>query len=40
MKPHDPVIGYELAASLWVEVVKRGEGNKLPPLANTPGKKK
>ncbi len=36
MKPHDPVIGYELAASLWVEVTKRGEGNKLPPLANTP----
>lgn len=36
MKPHDPVIGYELAESLWVEVRKRGEGNKLPPLANTP----
>lgn len=31
MKPHDHVIGYELACSLWVEVVKQGEGNKLPP---------
>ncbi|MCZ2127685.1 MAG: metal-dependent transcriptional regulator [Anaerolineales bacterium] len=28
MKPHDHLIGYELAASLWVEVTKRGEGNK------------
>ncbi len=36
MKPHDPVIGYELAESLWVEVRNRGQGNKLPPLANTP----
>lgn len=26
-KPHDPVIGYELAGSLWVEVKRRGEGN-------------
>lgn len=32
MKPQDHIIGYELAASLWVEVIKRGEGNKLPPL--------
>lgn len=32
MQGHDPVIGYELASSLWVEVAKRGEGNKLPPL--------
>lgn len=32
MKTHDHVIGYELAASLWVEVTRRGEGNKLPPL--------
>ncbi len=31
MKPHDHVIGYELAGSLWVEVKKLGEGNKLPP---------
>lgn len=31
MKPHDHVIGYELAGSLWVEVVRQGEGNKLPP---------
>lgn len=32
MKPHDHIIGYELSQSLWVEVTKRGEGNKLPPL--------
>jgi hypothetical protein len=32
MEPQDHIIGYELAASLWVEVTKRGEGNKLPPL--------
>lgn len=31
MKPHDHLIGYELAGSLWVEVTKEGEGNKLPP---------
>lgn len=31
MKPQDHVIGYELAGSLWVEVKKMGEGNKLPP---------
>ncbi len=31
MKPHDHVIGYELAGSLWVEVKKMGEGNKPPP---------
>lgn len=35
MNPQDHVIGYELAASLWVEVAKRGPGNKLPPLKNT-----
>lgn len=27
---HDHVIGYELAASLWVEITRRGAGNKLP----------
>ncbi|GAB1471650.1 metal-dependent transcriptional regulator [Chloroflexota bacterium] len=32
MKPHDHLIGYELAASLWVEVTQHGEGNKLLPL--------
>jgi len=32
MKPHDHIIGYELSLSLWVDVTKRGEGNKLPPL--------
>ena len=32
MKPHDHMIGYELATSLWVEVTNRGSGNKLPPL--------
>jgi DtxR family Mn-dependent transcriptional regulator len=31
MKSHDHIIGYELSQSLWVEVTKRGEGNKLPP---------
>lgn len=31
MKPHDHLIGYELAGSLWVEVTKQGDGNKLPP---------
>ena len=31
MKPHDHLIGHELAGSLWVEVTKLGEGNKLPP---------
>lgn len=29
---HDHIIGHELAASLWVEVIKPGTGNKLPPL--------
>src|SRR5512145_2248708 len=29
-KQHDHVIGYELAASLWVALKKRGEGNKPP----------
>lgn len=32
MKPHDHIIGFELSQSLWVEVTKKGEGNKLPPL--------
>jgi DtxR family Mn-dependent transcriptional regulator len=31
MKPQDHVIGYELSQSIWVEVKKQGEGNKLPP---------
>ncbi|MBI3162117.1 MAG: metal-dependent transcriptional regulator [Chloroflexi bacterium] len=31
MKPHDHIIGYELSQSIWVEVTKKGEGNKLPP---------
>lgn len=30
-KTQDHVIGYELACSLWVEVIKKGAGNKLPP---------
>jgi DtxR family transcriptional regulator, Mn-dependent transcriptional regulator len=34
MKPHDHLIGHELAESLWVEVTKMGEGNKLPPKQN------
>lgn len=34
MKPHDHLIGYELAGSLWVEITKQGEGNKLPPQKN------
>lgn len=32
MKPVDHIIGYELSQSIWVDVKKRGEGNKLPPL--------
>ena len=32
MNPHDHIIGYELSQSIWVEVTKKGEGNKLPPL--------
>ena len=35
MKPHNHIIGYELSQSIWVEVAKKGEGNKLPPLKNT-----
>jgi DtxR family Mn-dependent transcriptional regulator len=35
MKPHDHIIGYELSQSIWVEVTKRGEGNKLPPLTRS-----
>lgn len=34
VKPHDHIIGHELAASIWVEVIKRGAGNKLPPLTS------
>ena len=34
MKPQDHLIGYELAASLWVEVTKMGPGN-TPPLSKT-----
>lgn len=32
MKPQDHLIGYELASSLWVDVVKKGEGNTPLPL--------
>jgi DtxR family transcriptional regulator, Mn-dependent transcriptional regulator len=32
MQPTDHIIGYELSQSIWVEVTKKGEGNKLPPL--------
>ena len=32
MKPHDHIVGYELSQSIWVEVTRKGEGNKLPPL--------
>jgi len=32
MKPQDHIIGYELAASLWVEVTREGPGNKMDPL--------
>lgn len=35
MKPHDHLIGHELAGSLWVEVTKLGEGNK--PIPKTQG---
>lgn len=35
MKPHDHIIGYELSQSIWVEVTKKGGGNKLPPLKPT-----
>jgi DtxR family Mn-dependent transcriptional regulator len=35
MKPHDHIIGYELSESIWVDVTKRGQGNKLPPLKTT-----
>ena len=31
---HDSIIGHELAASIWVEVIKKGAGNKLPPLTS------
>lgn len=32
LKSFDHIIGYELSQSLWVEVKKLGDGNKLPPL--------
>jgi DtxR family Mn-dependent transcriptional regulator len=32
MKPQDHIIGYELAATLWVEVTRAGPGNKMDPL--------
>jgi DtxR family Mn-dependent transcriptional regulator len=32
MKPTGHIIGHELSQSIWVEVKKLGEGNKLPPL--------
>ena len=34
MKPHDHLVGYELACSLWVEVTRQGPGN-TPPLQKT-----
>jgi len=37
MKPNDHIIGYELSQSIWVEVAKRGDGNKLPPLKTAYG---
>ncbi len=40
MKPHDHIIGYELSESIWVDVTKKGEGNKLPPLKTAYGKLK
>ena len=40
MKPHDHIIGYELSESIWVNVTKKGEGNKLPPLKTAYGKLK
>ncbi len=35
MKPHDHLIGHELAGALWVEVTKLGQGNK--PIPKTQG---
>jgi DtxR family Mn-dependent transcriptional regulator len=32
MQSEDHIIGYELAASLWVEVTREGPGNKMDPL--------
>ena len=40
MKLHDHIIGYELSQSIWVEVTKKGEGNKLPPLKTAYGRSK
>jgi Fe2+ transport system protein FeoA len=39
MNPHDQIIGYEISQSIWVEVTKRGQGNKLPPINPTQSKK-
>jgi len=38
MKPNDHIIGYELSQSIWVEMTKRGDGNKLPPLKTAYGR--
>jgi len=38
MKPNDHIIGYELSQSIWVEITKRGDGNKLPPLKTAYGR--
>jgi DtxR family Mn-dependent transcriptional regulator len=40
MKPSNHIIGYELSQSIWVEVKKEGEGNKLPPLKTAINKPK
>ena len=37
LEQHHHLIGNELAGSLWVEVTKTGEGNKLPPKKNADG---
>jgi DtxR family Mn-dependent transcriptional regulator len=36
MKSGEHVIGYELSKTIWVEIVKKGKGNKLPPLEIPP----
>jgi DtxR family Mn-dependent transcriptional regulator len=36
MQPQDHIIGYELAAALWVEVTRAGPGNKMDPLPMDP----
>ncbi len=32
MKAQDHIIGHEISKSIWVEVTRKGDGNKLPPL--------